>query len=744
MNWQNVKWILLREVRDQLRDRRTAFMIFILPLLLYPLLGVSFMQFSHFLLKKPSRVLVIGARQLPEDPPLFEGARFHPSLFSDSREADLLEVSFAREEPAEGGTPPPADPEERRQWARRELERGGFDAGVVFPADFSVRLARVRQMAAQRSAADEPAAKPEPVPSPEIVLNSSKAKAEITAAWLRNVLRGWSDRIGDATLQASGVPVAAARPFTPSVEQTDQDKHRRSARMWAQLFPIMMVLWAMTGAFYPAVDLCAGEKERGTLETLLSSPAKRIEIVVGKLLTIMLFSMATSLLNLLSVAATGLAVVRVMPDVGPPPWQAWIWLPVALIPVAALFSALCLALAAFARSTKEGQYYLMPLLLITMPLVLATLSPSLELTVGNAIIPVTGLCLLLRTLLEGQTTTALTMLAPVAAVTLACCYLAIRWAVEQFNSETVLFREGERLDLILWAKQFWRERGPTPTVAAAAWCGVLILLTKFFLSLNAQLPADFAQFARSTVATQLLMIALPTALVAAVSIRGVRQTFLLFWPGVGPVAAAAAMALAFHPVVVSLQSLVMWLYPMGPDIEALRRLETVIVQAPLWQLVLVMALLPAVCEEATFRGFILSGFRRSGHPLQAVVFSALLFGFAHGFLQQMIITAAVGLIVGFLAIRSGSLLPGVVFHLIHNTLAVSLTRVDVELRSQWPVLDWLLSPPGDGGVQYRLPVVIGGAVVVTVLIAWLAVRSTDPWAALSLRDALPDRERNSP
>lgn len=740
MNWRNVQLILLREVRDQLRDRRTAFMIFILPLLLYPLLGVSFMQFSHFLLSQPSKVLVVGARQLPEEPPLFQGERFHSSLFGNSRDVNLLELTFAREEPGEGRMPPPADPEQRRQWARRELEQGGFDAGVVFPADFSVRLARVRQMATLRSTAEEPDAKSEPVPSPEIVLNSSKAKAEITARWLRDVLRAWSDRIGDATLQASGVPLEAARPFLPSVEETPQDKYRRSSRLWAQLFPIMMVLWAMTGAFYPAVDLCAGEKERGTLETLLSSPAKRIEIVVGKLLTIMLFSMATSALNLLSAAATGLAVVRVMPDVGPPPWQAWIWLPVALIPVAALFSALCLALAAFARSTKEGQYYLMPLLLITMPLVLATLSPSLELTVGNAIIPVTGLCLLLRTLLEGQTTTALTMLAPVAAVTFACCYLAIRWAVEQFNSESVLFREGERLDLVLWAKQYWRERGPTPTVAAAAWCGVLILLTKFFLSLNAQVPADFAQFARSTLASQLLMIALPTALVAAVSIRGVRKTFLLEWPGVGPLLAAILMALAFHPVVVALQSLVMRLYPMGADIEALRRLEAIIGQTPLWQLVLLMALLPAVCEEAAFRGFILSGFRRSGRTLRAVVFSALLFGFAHGFLQQMIITSFVGLIVGYLAVRSGSLLPGVMFHLVHNTLAVSLTRVDVELRKQWQVLDWLLLPPGDDGTKYRLPVVIAGTIVVALLLAWLAVRSTDPWAAISVSDPASDRK----
>ena len=57
-----------------------------------------------------------------------------------------------------------------------------------------------------------------------------------------------------------------------------------------------------------------------------------------------------------------------MHGVGPPPLASMAWLVVALVPVSALFSALCLALAAFARSTKEGQYYLMPLLLVTMPL----------------------------------------------------------------------------------------------------------------------------------------------------------------------------------------------------------------------------------------------------------------------------------------------------------------------------------------------------------------------------------------
>ena len=58
--------------------------------------------------------------------------------------------------------------------------------------------------------------------------------------------------------------------------------------MWSKILPFVVLIWALTGAFYPAIDLCAGEKERGTLETLLSSPAQRSEIVWGKLLSVVI------------------------------------------------------------------------------------------------------------------------------------------------------------------------------------------------------------------------------------------------------------------------------------------------------------------------------------------------------------------------------------------------------------------------------------------------------------------------
>jgi sodium transport system permease protein len=319
------------------------------------------------------------------------------------------------------------------------------------------------------------------VPCPEIFYTTANEKSQIAMNRLSDVLHRWTEIIGEKTLAETGLPTVVLQPFTVQRADIAGGTSLRGAAVWAKIFPAMLLLWALTGAFYPAIDLCAGEKERGTLETLLSSPAERSEIVVGKLLTIMLFSILTAVLNLLSVAFMGWMVLSKFLNFGSPPPLAILWILLALLPVAALFSAVCLALAAFARSSKEGQYYLMPVLLITMPLVVLPMSPSVQLNLGYSLIPVTGIVLLLRTLLEGNYLPALQYAPVVIGVTGAACLLTIRWAIDQFNSESVLFRESERLDLRLWLKHLYRDRKATPTVAAAVSCAVMILLLQFFM-----------------------------------------------------------------------------------------------------------------------------------------------------------------------------------------------------------------------------------------------------------------------
>src|SRR5205823_15111738 len=119
------------------------------------------------------------------------------------------------------------------------------------------------------------------------------------------------DALGEHNLEVRNVPAIAARPF--ELKQTDvAQEARRRAALWSKILPFIVMIWALTGAFYPAVDLCAGEKERGTLETLLCSPAARSEIVWGKLLSVMSFSSATALLNLVSMTASGTVVASQM------------------------------------------------------------------------------------------------------------------------------------------------------------------------------------------------------------------------------------------------------------------------------------------------------------------------------------------------------------------------------------------------------------------------------------------------
>ena len=387
------------------------------------------------------------------------------------------------------------------QEARLQVQAGRYDAALYFPPNFAERLGYFRRAIEDRArnGQGENAAASEDLftmPKPEIIYSTANEKSQIAFTRLSEVLRQWTELIGKKNLEAGGLPAETVKPFTLVSADVAKESGFRGAAVWSKILPMLLLLWTLTGAFYPAVDLCAGEKERGTLETLLSSPAQRSEIVLGKLLTIMLFSVVTAVLNLVSVGVTVWVSLSHFKILGPPPLLSAVWLLAALLPISALFSALCLALAAFARSTKEGQYYLMPLLLVTMPLVILPMSPGMELNLGNSLIPITGVMLLLRSLLEGHYLPALQYSPVVIGVTLSACILAIRWAVDQFNSESVLFRESERLDLALWLRHLLRDRRATPSMAGAVFCAMVIILCHFFIGFSITQPGDFAGFAR--------------------------------------------------------------------------------------------------------------------------------------------------------------------------------------------------------------------------------------------------------
>lgn len=755
MNWQNVKLILHREVRDQLRDRRTLFMIAVLPILLYPLLGMSMFQVMQFVSEHPTHVLIIGADELPPTPKLVEGNHFNPEWFRSADRSGLLEVKLSSGESSD------ETPSDAFAKARSAVERGEYEAVIYFPPNFGQRLRDFRDRMAERLNGPDDAEREVSVPSPEVYFNTAKEKSQITFARVSTVLSRWTDAIGKQNLTESHLPASAAHPFDLKEHDVAAALGHRDAAVWSKILPFLLLIWALTGAFYPAIDLCAGEKERGTLETLLSSPAERRDIVWGKLLTVMLFSVITSLLNLVSVGATGAFVVKALPEglkhIGAPPTLTPLWLGLALVPMSALFSALCLALASFARSSKEGQYYLMPLLMVTMPLVILPMAPGVELNLGNSLIPVTGVVLLLRALLEGNLANALPFVPSVVVVTLGCCLWATRWAVDQFNSESVLFRESERFDLGLWLRHLVRDRGDTPSPAAALLCGLLILMLFFFmgLALSGQTAVaasengtpdlsgarEFTRLARLVLVTQLAMVLTPPLLMTIMLTRSPRRTLLLRLPKLWTLPAALLLAVALHPAVLILGDVVQRLYPMPDNMRQAMHMH---LNVPLGAAIAIFALTPAICEELAFRGFILSGLRHLGHKWQAILISSIFFGVTHQVFHQSIVACVMGLVVGYLAVQTGSLLPCAVFHFTHNSMQfVIAALLEQPMAKQQPWTN-LIEKSDQLPYAFAWPVAVVGCLIAAAL---LYCFHRLPYARTSeeaLQDALEHQRDASP
>ncbi len=152
---------------------------------------------------------------------------------------------------------------------------------------------------------------------------------------------------------------------------------------------------------------------------------------------------------------------------------------------------------------------------------------------------------------------------------------------------------------------------------------------------------------------------------------------------------------------------------------------------------LLVAVTPAICEELAFRGFILSGLRHLGHRWQAIVLSAVFFGITHQILQQSIIATVVGVILGYLAVQTGSIFTGMAYHVTHNAVMV----LHIELFNRYPQLESILLTRDETSVEYH-PVAIGVAAFLTFMIlVYFARLSPTKSAEEALQEKIGQQDR---
>jgi sodium transport system permease protein len=435
MRWSVVRLIAYREARDQLRDRRTMFLILGLPLLMYPLfVGVGIL-FVTMLKDKKMVVGVAGAEHLPKpslvDPSAVLGVpagvaakmKEYPSFLNGEK---FIEYGKPEADPGQQGVLvfKRLDSADESLLASRQV-----DAIVVVDPDLAAKLERGEK------------------PVVRILGRDGEENSKLAVRRVTDVLRKWTGEVKAVRFARAKLPADFDSPVELRDPQSTKSDDKRVADelrdVLVKVIPLLLVMWVLTGAIYPAIDMTAGEKERGTMETLLISPAERIEIVFGKFFAVTFLCFGTAVWNIMlmvgAVSIAQLALKSALLDVAG--LAACV---LASLPMAMLFAAGCLTLGVFARSTKEGNYYMVPMFFLVLPLAYWSMAPGMELDDRMAWVPVTNALLLQQRLMAVRSDPFPWQHVPAVAFSLVAFITAgLYAAVRQFKREAVLFREAQ-------------------------------------------------------------------------------------------------------------------------------------------------------------------------------------------------------------------------------------------------------------------------------------------------------------
>ena len=337
-----------------------------------------------------------------------------------------------------------------------------------------------------------------------------------------------------------------------------------------------------------------------------------------------------------------------------------------LVPLTGLFAATALALSAFAKSYREAQYYLTPLMIIVMPLAMVALVPALNLTPGRCFIPVASIVLLYKNLLLGQVNWL--HLTLVLSSTLLYAALALWGAMKLFEKESVFFRESGEIGWQFWSRQHRRQEIFSWKQALGIFLVVLVLY--YFIG---NYLAQYS-FLSGHVASQLLfLLILPLAL-AMQQRLDLRKCFHLSWPRWQHVLAAVLIGVSGLVIAREL-SIFQRQYLFG-DAQAMSRMSEAIGQqftgvSP-WVLLLALALTPGICEEFFFRGMMLASCKRQIKPATAIIIVAVLFATMHLNPANFTFYLVLGLLLGTLTLASRSVIVAMLAHCLNNSIAVLL------------------------------------------------------------------------
>jgi len=666
---RRIRTIYSKELVDILRDRRTLIAMIVVPIVLYPLLMLGSIQAVSYQAESMEKErLVIGVLGQSQ-------AEMLQRLIAD--DAMAIKRAAERVDPDADEAqdlPAPLDHFRLRAFTTQErLEeavRGRvIQLGVVFETE--VWTGKIDWTSAIR-----------------LLPDYEDMRSAFAANQLIEMFKRIGNRINTGRKEGLGLPEAFDKPF----EITITDLSTPSSIL-GQILPLILILMTITGAIYPAIDLTAGERERGTLESLMVSPVPVIDLIVGKFLVVTTVAIMGAALNLASVTATvyfGGFDKIIASTGGGIPIVTMIFILLCLIPFAVLMSAIMIAVCSFARTFKEAQNYVTPVILaVLIPGGIAAL-PATRLEGIMLVMPVGNMVLLARDFLLGATIPAVHIVMVLLSTTLYAG-AAVALAANIFGKESVVFADAGSLRSSFSRKLVRPSDKPTVSMGLLV---VAILFPVWFFVQSAFSPGLYEDVSGLLHATGWLMPVL--FVIVPVFVLGywkvdIRNTLSIRMPAPRHLVSGVLIGLSAwipaHELNVLQQSV---LGVPQAVIESAERLAETLRALPVGSVFVLIALIPAVCEELLFRGFLLSGLSSSARKWTAIVVSAAVFGVFHFFLFKFAVTAALGVLLGYMCWQSRSIVPAIIAHFLHNAIgAYSVVnpawfqRIGIPAEAEW-------------------------------------------------------------
>jgi len=663
--------IVRKELTETLRDRRTLLMMIALPVLIYPLIiiGFSKLQLSQAeaTAERTTRAAVWGAVPPGLLGTIFGGGKveFEDAAAPPAPVAEgLARGTLSRPALLPAAAAEPPGPSDGRSSGTARGRSDAVDRGSEEPE--SPVLTAARDLIASRRVDAVLVLWPDVGPAVagtgsgavSVYFDSVREDSAEAGRRLASGLDEFREDLVRRRLRDRGLDPGFSLGL--DVRQTNvAPQDRRAGQILGLFLPFLLVTMSLLGGFYPAIDLTAGEKERGTMQTLPCAPVSPVEIVTGKYLAVWVTSLIAALANVVSLGAT---MMRIVPggaiSVSP---STFVLAFVMLLPVTCFITAVFLAIATFAKDFKDGQNFLTPVYMLLALPAGVTMLRGIELNSWTAFVPVVNIALLIKALLIGDAGADLVFLALLSST--AYAVLAILLAARVFEREQVLLGGGEPVRSLLGLT---RKRGgsPGPTLVLVAFAGVLVLT--FYGSLVLRNVGTMPLL----LVTEYGFFLVPTILLVAGLGFGIRPTLSLRRP---PVLGLVAAVLIGGSAWAVASGLIIRLLP--PPESLIRALEQLLLldgkPMSLWAVWLLIALTPALCEELFFRGLVLSGLRRLG-VWPAVIACAFLFGLAHSSIYRLLPTFFIGLLLSALVWRTGSIWTSIVAHALNNGIAATL------------------------------------------------------------------------